>query len=186
MIQNVFPHTFYSIFQAPNKNELNAAIDKYGEEHIDNSEFDWGKECIIDRIPLHRSDWIDLLMPSLDLLGQDFGKKFKFVMLDPWINYYKRGSYQEVHDHALQDLACVYFANNGKDFSQFIFTDRYSMSLQHPVKQLIGYQNLHGINYNAGDIIFFPGHALHQVTPHNSDVIRKTFACNIMIEEVSG
>ena len=180
-MQIIFPTSFYSIFQAPNKDELDAAISKYDESHIDNSKFSWGKECVVDRIPLKKEDWIELMMPSLFTLGQEYGQKFKFNITDPWLSYYKRGSYQEVHDHSTFDLACVYFVNSGEGFSRFSFTDRYSVTLQTSVRKLTDYHNLHGINYNGGDIIFFPGHLLHQVTPHNSDVIRKSFSCNINI-----
>ena len=40
------------------------------------------------------------------------------------------------------------------------------------------------INVQKGEVIFFPGHVLHGVTPHLSDEVRKTIATNISL--VSG
>ena len=38
----------------------------------------------------------------------------------------------------------------------------------------------------AGDIIFFPSYICHGVTPHNSDVTRKTFAANMVMIPKNG
>ena len=182
MTSYIFPTTFYWQFKAPNAQEFIDKIDAVAkEENIDNSPFNWGKECVIDRIPLKWQDWVPLVTPSMHLLGKKLGKKFQFWMFDPWINYYKRGAYQEVHDHDRQDLACVFFANSGEGFSDFTFFDRYNATLSPDIKQLVEYHNIWGLKYEPGDIIFFPGSTLHQVTQHKSDTVRKTFACNFNI-----
>ena len=183
MTNFIFPNTFYWQFRAPNAQEF---IDKISataiEENIDNSQFSWGKECVIDRIPLKWEDWLPLVEPSIKLLGKQLGKQFQFWMYDPWINYYNRGAYQEVHDHIEQDLACVFFANYGEGFSDFTFMDRYNATLSSQAKKLIDYHNVWGIRYAPGDIIFFPGTCLHQVTQHKSDTVRQTFACNFKLD----
>ena len=46
------------------------------------------------------------------------------------------------------------------------------------MKQLLQYDNTHHVDYEAGEVIFFPGHMLHGVTPHKSDEVRKTFSVN--------
>jgi|TARA_B100000073_G_scaffold24005_2_gene18716 hypothetical protein len=179
----IYPISFYWHFRAPNAEEFIEAVENC-HEPIDNDQFRWGKECVIDRVPLKWESWMSIVTPSLHEVANQMNRIFGFVMYDPWINYYKRGYFQEVHDHAMQDLAMVFFANDGEGFSKFCFTDRYSTSLRTEVKKLVGYQNIRGINYKAGDVIIFPGHLMHMVTPHQSDVTRKTFACNIQLKDV--
>ncbi|AIX14206.1 hypothetical protein Syn7803C99_21 [Synechococcus phage ACG-2014a] len=181
---NFFPTHMFWKFPAVNAKEFISAVNKCSENEIDNTTFKWGSDCVIDRIPLKWEDWMQLMSPNLEYLSKDIGKSFKFIMYDPWISYYKRGHYQEMHDHMMQDLACVFFANSGEGFSRFIFSDRYNVTLNTPIKQLIGYKNVLNVDYAAGDIIFFPGHQLHHVTSHESDVVRKTFACNLAIDVV--
>jgi len=186
MLKPLFSTSFYYQFTPPNVDELLEKIDECKESDINNSEFEWGKECIVDRIPLRWQPWIELLEPSLEHLGKLLNASFNYVMFDPWVNYYKRGSFQEIHDHAMHDMACVFFANSGEDFSKFMILDRNSTNISENMKKLIGYKNVRYVDYKKGDIIFFPGSLLHGVSPHNNDEPRKTFACNFNVEYVSG
>ena len=76
-----------------------------------------------------------------------------------------------------QDLKVV----NGNSKKRLAFFDRYNATLSPDIKQLVEYHNIWGLKYEPGDIIFFPGSTLHQVTQHKSDTVRKTFACNFNI-----
>ena len=38
--------------------------------------------------------------------------------------------------------------------------------------------------FMAGDVLLFPSHMLHGVSPHNSDIIRKTFSFNVIVTNV--
>tara|TARA_R110002020_G_scaffold37239_1_gene112445 strand:+ start:35177 stop:35734 length:558 start_codon:yes stop_codon:yes gene_type:complete len=174
----IFSPSFYFKYRAPNAEELIGALEHYTEQDIDNSGFKWGKQCTIDRIPLEREDYHNMLEPSLMLLSKEVNLNFKYLMHAPWLNYYKRGSFQEIHGHEGNDMSCVFFANSGIGFSEFFFFDRNSVSLSIPMKSLVNYHNISKVEYEAGDILFFPSHMLHGVTPHKSDIVRKTFSVN--------
>ncbi len=177
-MKELFKNYFYYKYQAPNAQELIDSLSSYTEESINNDKFKWGNACIIDRVPLKREDYYNLLRPSLELLMQDFGSKFNYDMYDPWLNFYRKGSFQDIHDHSQNDLACVFFLNDGDGFSNLYFYDRNSISLSRTLKSLLKYRNIHTVDTKSGDIIFFPAHMMHGVTPHNSDVVRKTFVTN--------
>tara|TARA_B100001113_G_scaffold87511_1_gene69942 strand:+ start:76 stop:666 length:591 start_codon:yes stop_codon:yes gene_type:complete len=176
---------FYWRYKIPNFDEFLSKIENYTEKDIDNTVFKWGSTCDCDRIPLLHEDWQSLVQPSLELLSNDICRNFRYekfpyqyLMFDPWINFYKRNQYQEIHDHTENALVCVMFFNKGPDFASFYFYDRNNTCLDENMKQLLQYKNIHHPYYEAGDVIFFPGHMLHGVTPHKSDQVRKTFSVN--------
>ena len=74
----------------------------------------------------------------------------------------------------------VYFMNDG---DEFYFYDRNSTSLTHSIKDLIGYKNTYGIESKAGDIMFFPSHMLHGVSPIKNDATRITMSVNFDINK---
>ena len=76
------------------------------------------------------------------------------------------------------------FFNIGPNFSSFYFYDRNNTCLEENTKRLLQYSNNHHVDYKAGEVIFFPGHMLHGVTPHKSDEVRKTFSVNFNLATV--
>lgn len=180
----IFPSSCYWHFRAPNADEMIEKVNSYAEDNIDNSLFDWGEECKVNRIPTKYEDWAELYEPNIKALCQIIGKKFNGRIWDPWITLYERGSFQEAHEHIPHALSSVFFVNDGEGFSDFMFYDRNSTCLEYSVKSLIGYTHSAKIIYKAGDIIFFPAHMIHMVSPHNSDTVRKTLTTNIDIFEV--
>ena len=117
------------------------------------------------------------------IFANEFNLIFKLKMYDPWLNLYKRGDFQEVHDHRKNDLACVFIVNEGRGFSEFYFKDRnYSLSLK--TDRMINYRNEYTPKLKTGGFIVFPSHILHGVTPHNSDSVRKTLSFNLDIGEM--
>ena len=176
---------FYWRYEIPNFDEFLSKIETYTEKDVDNTKFNWSSSCDCDKILLAPEDWQSLVQPSLDMLSKDICRNFKYkkfpyqyLMFDPWINFYKRNQYQEIHEHTENSLVCVMFFNKGPDFSSFYFYDRNNTCLDENTKKLLQYQNIHHVDYQAGDVIFFPGHMLHGVTPHKSDEVRKTFSVN--------
>ena len=176
---NIFNSDMYWVYEIPNFDEIMNFVDE--QTVIDNSKFNWGNLCKVDRIPLNRDDTAHLLKPSTDLFCQEFKTKFNFRLFDPWINLYERGYYQEVHDHVENHLACVFFLNEGENFSDFFFFNRHSNNLN-PVWFEIFPQISDDHWYpkvSAGHVMFFPGNMLHGVSPHNSDITRKTLSVNL-------
>jgi len=181
LMNNVFPNDFYYKYHAPNADQFINNLNKYTEKDIDNYPFQWGEECSVDRVPLKWEDYIDLLTPSIDLLSDEIGSSFKYTIQNPWLNFYNRGSYQETHDHSNHDIACVFFVNNGENFSYLYFQDRNSNAITPLLKPLLKHTNMYIPDIEAGDILFFPAHMLHGVTQQKSDVVRKSFAANLNI-----
>ena len=182
----VFSTSFYVHFPAPNAKELIDTIDLYNKQHIDNSKFSWGNLCDVDRIPLKKEDFHDLYKPSMEIAFKEFGRKFEYAMADPWINLYKRGQHQELHDHVGYDLSSVFFRHDGTgvnkdDMGNFYFRDRNNSQLTQPMQKLAGYGAYFSPKISQGDIIFFPSHILHAVTPNKSDKTRVSMATNFNI-----
>ena len=180
----LFNANFFTIYQAPNANKLINKINSYTEDSIDNSDFSWGNKSSSDKIRLKWQDYMELLSPSIELLAEEFNADFDYTLYDPWINFYKRGDHQEVHGHPTH-LASVFIANDGEGFSQFYFLDSYNYTLTStPLGKLLKYNSGYTPKLKAGDIIFFPGYMLHGVSPHKSDIIRKTLSFNLDLKNV--
>ena len=185
MINGLFFTEFYVIFRAPNADELISTIENVCDTHeVDNDYFSWGKHCIVDRIPLRWENFNDLLIPSMKVFAHKLEKDFDYTMFDPWLNLYKKGYFQEIHDHAGNDISCVFFANQGDNFGRFFFTDRNSCNFTPEYEDLINYSNSHEPTIKKGDIMFFSSHIFHGVSPHHNDEVRKTLSFNINLKEV--
>ena len=173
---------FYSLFQAPNYEELTEFVNSKDEVYVDSP---WTNRCSVKTISCKWEECLQLLAPSVSKFANTLEKSFSWSMQDPWINCYQRGDYQEIHGHDGHDFSCVFFPEVKENFSQFIFSNRYSNFLSNNWIRLLGAdQSLTSIDppIKSGDIIFFPGSLLHGVTPHRSDDMRKTLSCNFDIK----
>jgi|TARA_B100000035_G_scaffold40499_1_gene30498 uncharacterized protein (TIGR02466 family) len=181
-MKKLFDTQFYIHFRAPNADELISFLD--GNNEIDNDVFKWGKNCIVDRIPLSSTpDVVELLTPSMIKLANELNHKGSFFLFDPWINVYNEYSHQEVHEHVRSDMSAVFFMNHGENFSQFYFRDRFSCFLSSDTRRVLKYSDSHVLdNVRAGDIIFFPSNFYHGVNPHKSKEVRKTLSFNFNFE----
>ena len=113
--------------------------------------------------------------------------KFSAKILNPWLNKYSRGGFQEIHYHDDCDIAGVVFLNDGEDFSKFYFWDAHHTSFTKPWIKILTQMKLSNIYYpevKAGDVLLFPSHMLHGVSPHNCDIIRETFSFNVVVTNV--
>ena len=77
MIKGLFLSNFYTIFPAPNSNELIDFCNKKSKLEVRNDLFSWGKNCRVDRVLLSWEDVIDLYQPSMDIFSQRLKKKFE-------------------------------------------------------------------------------------------------------------
>ena len=178
----LFGTSFYMKYEVPNAEDLISIMNEHSMIYeIDNDNFGWGEQCSVDRIPLKWEEYMDLLKPSIELFANNLGATLNYTMYNPWMNLYKRGDHQEVHEHSGFDISCVFFANSGEGFAEFYFKDRHSVSLTEKVKPLVNYRNLYIPDVKAGDIIFFPSDLQHGVSPHKSDTTRRTLSLNLSI-----
>ena len=99
MINGLFSSDFYTIFHAPNSDELIEFCNEKSKLNVRNDLFSWGKNCIVDKIFLSWEDLIDLYQPSIDVFSQRLKKKFEYTMFNPSLNLYERHYYQEIHCH---------------------------------------------------------------------------------------
>ena len=81
MINGLFLSDFYSIFHAPNSDELIEFCNKKSKLDVRNDLFSWGKNCVVDKILLEWEDLIDLYQPSLEIFSQQLDKKFNILCL---------------------------------------------------------------------------------------------------------
>ena len=182
MLTAPFVSEFYTIFPAPNADELIEFVNKTSDtKDIDNDHFEWGSKCKIDRIPIPWQDAIELYKPSMELLYKEFSKSFSYNFFDPWINLYKKGYYQEIHAHKGNDISSVFFANDGENFSKFFFVDRQTNGYSLIYDKLISHNYSEKPKIKAGDIMFFSSNLFHGVSPHKNDIIRKTLSVNFNI-----
>ena len=62
-MKKLFDTHFYIHFRAPNADELISFLNEKNE--VNNNKFTWGKNCIVDKIPLKSTpDIVNLLTPS--------------------------------------------------------------------------------------------------------------------------
>ena len=184
MYNNLFPTLFYWIYDIPNFEELKEYAES--KKDINNHREPWQNDCLVDTTYITTPEFIRYLKPSLDLFTEEaFTRSTNLNAGYPWINYYKKGYFQEIHDHK-SDIASVFFLNDGEDFSKFYFYNRYNSTASIRFLELLKYPELNKgdkwtPNYKEGQVIFFPGTMLHGVSVHNSDVLRKTISCNFHI-----
>lgn len=176
MINFLFGSSFYLKFQAPNSKQI---IDSINEHtlNVSTSELEWGKRCDVNTVILNWKDFINLYKPNLDIVSDRLNSKFNFTMYDPWINLYKTGQFQEIHDHSDNDMSCVFFKSSG---DEFYFYDRNSINLSRSMKKLLNYGDSYTVRAESGDIMFFPSHMLHGVCPSKT-LERTTMSVNFDI-----
>jgi len=175
-MRTLFNNSFYSQFQAPNASEIIDALENE-EQHI--VQLSWANLCNVKTLGLHSKKYLPLIQPSLEIFFSDLNlPQVKYYMWDPWMNHYSRGGFQELHDHPKHEFVCVFFPNVGEDFGKFYFYDRNHIQVSNTWKDLTNFSERWIPDVKPGDIMFFPGHILHAVSPHNSDVVRKSFSAN--------
>lgn len=175
-MNKLFPNYFYFKYKAPNFEEFISELESE-TANINNADFSWGELCEVDKIALNPNKYLNYLIPSLQLLCNELDGNIEFDIKSSWMNLYKKGYYQEMHMHVPDDLVCVFFMNSGNDFSKFYFYDR-NTDVPFIWTKIADLKLRHFVEYERGDIIFFPAHMLHGVSKHNSDVVRKSFSCN--------
>lgn len=176
-IKELFPKGFYTIFDIPNFDELSEFCSKYTES--DNNQFTWQDGCNVNTSYVSVGDSVNLLRPTLNEFSKQLKYNFDCTCHDPWLNYYNRDSFQEVHNHADHDFSAVFFMNEGEDFSKFYFYESKGMGHARWVDILPEVADTNNyFSTQKGKVIIFPGWMNHGVTRHKSDTTRVTMACN--------
>ena len=187
MIEIPFWNDFYSIVKPENKNEiiehcLNAI-------ELPKQDFDWGDECLSEKVYIKLTGFTEILKPYIiKVLSEvvDEGMAYGFSVDEVWKNTYHRYYHQEVHDHQGYELSFVIFLTDfHKDDAKFYFVNertRLTAELWGDVSGLM--PDSLPVEGKKGDIVFFPSHMLHGVSPHKSDNPRVTVSGNITIKDL--
>jgi len=184
MFNTFFPSCFYWRFDIPNFDEMRDYVNS--RKDINNVKQTWSIDCKVDTIRLKALEVQSLIKPSFDLFSKSaFMKNANIKMHDPWINLYTEDYFQEIHDHKV-DIASVFFINDGENFSNFYFYNRYNNCASTKLLSIINDEQFYANDkyfpeYSEGHVLFFPGSLLHGVTPHKSNIVRKTLSCNFDI-----
>ena len=143
----------------------------------------WAEKCQVKTTNLVWKDYVDELTPILELVSDHMNIDMNITLQNPWINHYELGSYQEIHDHTECDMSAVMFLNDGDNFSKFYFYDRLSFQIGDTLRTLLNLDDFWYPDINVGDVIAFPSTFCHGVTPHRSEVTRKTFSFNFKVNQ---
>ena len=188
LIEVPFYNDFYSLISPENKDEI--------IEHCMNTDlelpkekFQWGEECLSDKVYLKLTGFTEILKPSvIEVLSEimDEGVPYGFAVEEVWKNTYRRYYHQEQHDHQGYELSFVIFLNDfQEDDARFYFVNertRVCSDIWGDLSSMC--PDTMGIEPDKGDIVFFPSHMLHGVSPHKSDNPRITVSGNITIKDL--
>tara|TARA_E500000331_G_C17049107_1_gene623114 strand:- start:68 stop:667 length:600 start_codon:yes stop_codon:yes gene_type:complete len=139
-----------------------------------NNSIDWNvfKNCLYSNI----TEFINEMKPRTS----DVSIKFDGV----WINKYKKGAYQEVHDHATLrcNLVMVYiYKSTGDECFTIYNPDREidKLGLDYCFDTMN--QRTISPSLKTGDILIFPSHYHHMVKPNLKDEERITISSNFFV-----
>ena len=187
MIEIPFWNDFYSTVTPENKNEIIEHCMNPSLE-LPRMEFQWGDACLSDKVSLKLTGFTELLQPYIiESLSEVVNVNYQFTIDEVWKNTYHRYYHQEQHDHQGYELSFVIFMNDAQENdAKFYFVNertRLTAESWGDVSALMA--DSLPIEGKKGDIVFFPSHMLHGVSPHQSDNPRVTISGNISIDQLS-
>ena len=188
LIEVPFYNDFYSLISPENKDEIIEHC-MNPELELPKEEFQWGEECLSDKVYLKLTGFTEILKPSIiEVLSEimDEDVPYGFAVEEVWKNTYRRYYHQEQHDHQGYELSFVIFLNDfQEDDARFYFVNertRVCSDIWGDLSSMC--PDTMGIEPDKGDIVFFPSHMLHGVSPHKSDNPRITVSGNITIKDL--
>ena len=185
MIEIPFCNDFYSIVNPENKNEiiehcLNAV-------ELPEQEFEWGEHCLSQKVHLKLTGFSDLLKTSIiETLSEIIDVRYAYSLNEVWKNTYHRYYHQESHSHPNSELSFVIFMNDysENDAKFYFLNERNRVTSTTWLSLSEGMEDSIYIEPKKGDILFFPSHMIHGVTPHQSDIPRLTISVNISLKNL--
>ena len=185
----LFPNSFYSLITPPNKEEIFKAL-KTAKVNVEASkEIKWNRHCQVEVGFLSIKEMGELFIPTLDLFLNELGMNVRLPLQFEgiWKNTYRKGGFQETHEHPDVDLSGCFFLEEDShpDTGKFYFYNRHSSELNSVWRELMDNSpDFNGTDiwfpeYNVGDIILFPSYMLHGVTSHRLKNPRTTVSFNV-------
>ena len=186
MIETPFYNDFYSLILPDNYEEiiehcLNAT-------ELPEESFQWGEVCLSEKVYLKHTGFTELLKPFIiEILSKVVEVPYSFSIEEVWKNTYHRNYHQEQHDHRGYELSFVIFMQDYKENdAKFYFVNdrnRLTPSTWIDLAWSKMPDDLH-IAPKRGEILLFPSHMLHGVSPHLSDEPRITISGNISLYDL--
>jgi len=191
LIDVPFIHDFYLESFPSNKDKLIDFIES-GEE--DNTQdLSWTDLCSLEVQGITGDNPFNYLAPVLKEFIGDLGLdilKINLRLTGIWRNTYRRGDFQEVHDHNYDDISGVIFlTDEQEDDGRFYFSNKSGNEIPFSWYKLREdnerkiHQRRHYIKAERGKVILFPSYLQHGVTVHKSDNPRRTAAFNLQFLE---
>ena len=85
--------------------------------------------------------------------------------------------------HEAQRMVLPGIRRTPSNFAQFYFHHRHHSDWSEEWRSLFFPESRVYLRGEKGQVLFFPSHMMHGVTPHNSDKLRKTVAFNIKLQQ---
>ena len=102
---------------------------------------------------------------AIEIARENSPYDMEMELFDCWGVIYKKDDWTKAHDHWPHPWAFVYYIRCGEDDSPLGFPD--------------GYQGVHTVQPDSGDIVLFPGWLRHKGDPQTHDSERIIVAGNI-------
>jgi hypothetical protein len=158
--------------------------------NVSDSENEAKWNCNSTRIELTRDDILPSVTPALKEFGDELRKSAKIFMDSCWMNFYRMGAFQELHNHVVGgcQLALVYFLNyNKKTDGKFYFYNTNTEIISTEIATLLSgpvgsFGSVLYPKVDEGDVLIFPSYMHHGVSPHNGDDLRVTVSCNLRFQ----
>ena len=187
MIEIPFWNDFYSVITPENKNEIIEHCMNTSLE-LPRDNFEWGDHCLSDKVTLSNKGFTELLNPYVvEVLSEIIEIPYSFKVDNVWKNTYHRYYHQEIHDHQGHELSFVIFMNDYQESdAKFYFVNERNRVTPSTWMDLAWSKmpdDIH-ISTKRGEILFFPSHMLHGVSPHLSDEPRITISGNISLYDL--
>ena len=162
---------------------------------VNSSEYDDKWNCNSTRISMSPNEMLPLVTPTLKEFGDEIRKSAKVFMDTCWINFYRPGAFQEIHNHVGHgcQLALVYFVNYNKETDgKFYFYNTNTQIVSNDLALLLSGGPLGSFgsvvypDVDEGDVIMFPSYLHHGVSPHGGETLRVTVSCNLSFQLKGG
>ncbi len=185
MIEIPFYNDFYSIISPENKEEIIEHCLNASE--LPNQTFIWGEHCVSEKVYLKLTGFSELLKPYIiESLSEIVNIPYGYNVYEVWKNTYHRYYHQESHSHDGSELSFVIFMDDYKenDARFYFINERSRVSPGIWADLSSDMQESMWVDSKRGDILFFPSHMLHGVSPHKSDIPRMTVSGNIELRDL--
>ena len=192
-LKPIFPNYAYSVISPLNKLSLIETVkrtkpkkDQYVRWHNENLLYNGEEGRNITVEILEDDELYYEILPTVHIfLHQLLGEHKVDVKLNEiWKTTYKTGGWQELHDHTPDsDISAVLFLDQPEeDFANFFFFNKHLAEIPSSLRRLSNIPSCSCVQPNIGEVLFFPSHMLHGVTPHKSNKPRSTVSFNFKLE----